>query len=101
MRSVLTESLSFFEFSVSSCSKFCLRGLLLTAKDFNHEWTRILQFFCYSHLISVLCRTAIGRASCMGRDSLSLVAVSLNQILTNRCLSFTFSVFSFSNFLFF
>jgi hypothetical protein len=33
IRSVPNQSLSFFEFSVTSCSKFCLRGLLLTAKD--------------------------------------------------------------------
>src|SRR4029077_18397344 len=42
---------------IGTQSSFSFRGLLLTAKRLNHEWTRILRFFCYSHWILGLCPT--------------------------------------------
>src|SRR5260221_9756199 len=98
IRSVPNQSLSFFGLSVTSCSKFCLRGLLLTAKDFKHEWTGILQFFCYSHLISVLCRTAYALRYLIRVHSRPFVAKKFDLFLTNRCLFFELSVISCSKF---
>src|SRR5260221_4502632 len=58
----------------------------------------MLQFFCYSHLISVLCRTAYALRCLIRVHSRPFVAKKFDLFLTNRCLFFELSVISCSKF---
>src|SRR5260221_3775904 len=49
--------------------------------------SRILRFFCYSHLISVLCRTVYSLRYLIRVHSRPLVVKQFDLFLTNRCLS--------------
>src|SRR5260221_12551819 len=58
----------------------------------------MLQFFCYSHLISVLCRTAYALRCLIRVHSRPFVAKKFDLFLTNRCLFSELSVISCSKF---